>query len=280
MRRIQRLFQGAGEFVRQNRRSTGGGLWSAGLFRRLQLRCVRSVRLSPCPDIFRHCCRRDVSGHTVAVVRPGISAACVLPLLPVFGGTHLRPRRDRGVNAFFRIVVTPWEESSLHEISFLTIPGRVRQNRSVISYALLTLFASVLPAFAGTHRVPNEEPIAKLKIPDQWNVREVGESLQATTGDGGVHVLVVPVEGIKVAESLGEAIRYVRNTGGIVIKADTAKHGTAQVKDKSLQTVSWDATARDQPIKILCWVLQGAEGKRLLMLFWGSPEAEKNTAVS
>jgi hypothetical protein len=150
----------------------------------------------------------------------------------------------------------------------------VKQSRCAFTFALLAIFASVLPVFAKTHRVPNEDPIAKLHIPDQWNVQEVGESLQATTTDGGEHVMVVPVEGTKVAESLGEAIRYVRNSGGIIIKADSKKQETSQVKQKQLPTVSWDGTAQDRPIKIRCYVIEGAEKKRLLLLFWGSPEAE------
>ena len=151
----------------------------------------------------------------------------------------------------------------------------MRQNPSVVIYALLALLASVLPVLAGTHHVPNEEPIAKVQIPDQWNVREVGEALQANTGDGHAHVLVVPVEGTKVAESLGEAIRYVRNSGGITVKADSVKHDTAQVKEKQLKTVSWDAAAKDQPIKIRCYIIEGAEGKRLILVFWASLEGEK-----
>ena len=141
--------------------------------------------------------------------------------------------------------------------------------------SLLALLAPVVASFGGTHQVPDEEPIIKIQIPDKWKVREIGESLEATTGDGAAHVLVTPVEEKKVAESLGEAIRYVRNTGGLVIRADSVKHDTAQVKDKRLHTVTWDATAKDQPVKIRCYIIEGAEGKRVVLVFWGSLEAEK-----
>jgi hypothetical protein len=62
----------------------------------------------------------------------------------------------------------------------------------------------------------------------------------------------------------------------MVVKADSVKHETAEFKNKRLETVSWDANGRDlQPIRIHCYVIPGKEGRRLLAVFWASPEQVK-----
>src|ERR1700704_1319175 len=80
------------------------------------------------------------------------------------------------------------------------------------------------PAFSATHQVPEEEPIVTIEIPDEWQTKEIGESVQATAPGDPVHVLVVPPEGSKIAEAMGEAMRYIRGTGGIVVRADSIKN--------------------------------------------------------
>ena len=36
------------------------------------------------------------------------------------------------------------------------------------------------PAFPATHKLPEDEPIVTIEIPDEWQTKEVGESVQAT----------------------------------------------------------------------------------------------------
>ena len=140
-------------------------------------------------------------------------------------------------------------------------------------YVALFSLLLIEPISARTYSVPQDEPIATIRIPESWQVRQGGEYIDATTPDGA-HVLVMPVEGTKVADSLGEAMRYIRRTGTVVVKADSMKRDTATVKEKQLQIVSWDATDNDRAIRIRCHVVPVADGKQLLVIFWGSLEAE------
>lgn len=141
--------------------------------------------------------------------------------------------------------------------------------------ALFLSLALVGPVFPGTHRIPEDEPIATVRIPDDWKVETHGECVEGITAKGAVHVLTMPVEGHQAAESMAEAMRYIRRTGTVVVNADGIKRETATVKGKQLQIVSWEATDRGTPIKIRCHVLSVGESGQLLIVFWGPIEAGK-----
>jgi len=91
-------------------------------------------------------------------------------------------------------------------------------------FAAFLCVALVTPALSATHKVPADDPIATIQIPDKWQSKELGEGVEATSPDGAVCFLVVPAEANKVAESMGEAMRYLRSKSGITVKSDSIQH--------------------------------------------------------
>ena len=130
-------------------------------------------------------------------------------------------------------------------------------------------------AFSATHKVPEEEPLVTIEIPDEWQTKEVGESLQATAPDDPVHVLVVPPERNKLAEAMGEAMRYIRNTGSIVVKADSVKSEPGKLNDMDVRRLSWQGKDKNGDIKIQFTFVSLAPRKSVLVAVWGSPNAEE-----
>jgi hypothetical protein len=144
--------------------------------------------------------------------------------------------------------------------------------RNGVAIGVLSAGGIALP---GTYSVPHEAPILSVKLPQDWRVQEHDEFIEGTEPEGAIHLLVLPVETTKVAESLGEGIRYIRNTGGIVIKTAQPKQERTQRKGKPVQSLSWSGRDRKGEITLQCHVVSGKEGKQALIFFWGSPEAEK-----
>ena len=144
-----------------------------------------------------------------------------------------------------------------------------------MKYALLFWLGVAPFACAGTYPIPHDEPVIAVKIPEKWKVQEHEEFVEATVPDGTMHVLALAVEGTKVAESLGEGIRYIRNTGGIVLKSDSAKHEATTLKGKPLRSLSWDGRDQKGEIKLQCHVVPGKNDKPALLFFWGTADAHK-----
>jgi len=135
-------------------------------------------------------------------------------------------------------------------------------------------------AHAETYRIPEDEPIARVTIDSDWKTKAKEEFIEATTPDGTGHVIVLPVEHRKIGEAMNEAMRYIRRTGTVRVKADTERRTTDQVNGRAVRIFSWDATDAGKPLRIHCHVVSIVEGKPLLVVYWGSPEAEHKHASS
>jgi len=141
--------------------------------------------------------------------------------------------------------------------------------------SVLLCAGSIAPAISATHKVPGNEPIASIAIPDKWQTKEVGEGLQATSPDDAVFVLVRPAEPGKIAESMGEAMRYLRNQGGLTVNADTRKNEAGKLNGMDVQNVSWQGTNIKGDVTIRFAIVSIAPNTPLLVAYWCSSEAER-----
>jgi hypothetical protein len=148
-------------------------------------------------------------------------------------------------------------------------------DRYAVKNCALVLLALTVSALAGTYSVPQDEPVVSVKIPENWKVKEREEFIEGTPPDAAVHVLVLAVEGTKVVESMGEGVRYIRNSGAIVIKDGRGKTNSMMMNGKPVQSISWDGRDPHGEIKLHCHVVSGKDGKPALVFMWGSPAAEK-----
>ena len=78
-------------------------------------------------------------------------------------------------------------------------------------------------AFSATYNVPRGETIATIRIPEKWQTKEYEERVETISPDRAFSFLVIRPEGNKIAETMGEAMRYIRNRGGITVKSETLK---------------------------------------------------------
>ena len=143
----------------------------------------------------------------------------------------------------------------------------------VVSFLLCA--GSIVPAISATHKVPGDEPFASIAIPDKGQTKEVGEAVQATSPDGAVFLLVMPVEPGKIAEAMGEAMRYLRNQGGLTVKADTRKDEAGKLNGMDVQNISWQGKNSKGDVTIRFASVSVAENRPLLVAYWCSPEAER-----
>jgi hypothetical protein len=130
-------------------------------------------------------------------------------------------------------------------------------------------------AFSATHNVPRDEPIATIRIPEKWQTKEYEERVDATSPDGAVCFLVILPEANKVAETMGEVMRYIRGRGGITVKPETRKREQGKLNGMEIMSVSWLGKDDKGDIKIRFTSVSIADKKMLLVAYWASPEAEK-----
>jgi len=141
--------------------------------------------------------------------------------------------------------------------------------------AVLLFLALVATGSAKTYRIPQEHSVAQITVPNDWKTQQHEEFIEAVIPNGGGQLLVLPPEGRKIAESMLEAMRYIRRNGTVRVDARSEKRETGKLADKSVQTFSWDATDQRRPIKIRCHIVSENRSVRLVIAYWGTAEAEK-----
>lgn len=143
--------------------------------------------------------------------------------------------------------------------------------RLTIAYVALHLAAFAFGAAAGTFRIPNDEAVAHIEIPDDWQTRQEEEFVEAATPDGAFHLMLLAPEGRKVGESIGEAVRYIRRNGNITIKPGSMKREISDFKGRQMIINTWDGYDSGQPMVLRTYVVPLADRESFLVMAWGSP---------
>src|ERR1700681_3002842 len=97
-----------------------------------------------------------------------------------------------------------------------TAPIQLTVRPTLTAWTVIIFFTLAVLVTAGTVSVPQGDPIATVRLPPEWKADEHSEFVEAVAPDGATHLILLGVEGKKVAESVGEALRYIRGTDPIL----------------------------------------------------------------
>ncbi len=147
-----------------------------------------------------------------------------------------------------------------------------------IAHVAAYLTALALSAAGGSFRIPKDEPVAYVEIPDGWQTRQEEEFAEAATPDGTFHLMLLAPEGRKVGESIGEAVRYIRRNGNITIKPGSMKRETSDFKGRQMVMNTWDGYESGRPMVLRAYVVPVAERQSFLVIVWGSPTGQEKYA--
>src|SRR3978361_1593971 len=68
-------------------------------------------------------------------------------------------------------------------------------------------------AFAGTHKLPEEKPLATINIPDAWKTEDIDTGIESTSDDGEVYIAVETTDADNVKEAMAESIKFLKEKG-------------------------------------------------------------------
>src|SRR3989442_12455645 len=105
-------------------------------------------------------------------------------------------------------------------------------------FVALLFLALAAPAFSATHKIPADEPMATIVIPDKWTTKAHGEFVETTSPDGALNFLVMPAERHKILESVAEAMRYLRGKSGIIVRDDSRKDEQETLNGMEVRNIS------------------------------------------
>jgi hypothetical protein len=140
--------------------------------------------------------------------------------------------------------------------------------------ALAVCLALVSPAFAATHKVPEENPVATVNAPAGWKTENYDKGVELTSDDGEVYIAVEETDAKGVEKSMDEAMDYLKKKG-VTVDGKSVKQSEGKINGNDSVMVSWDGQDEEGPAKIQLMIVSVTADKGVLFLYWASPEGEK-----
>jgi opacity protein-like surface antigen len=142
----------------------------------------------------------------------------------------------------------------------------------VLGFSLLLALAS--SAFAATHNVPDENPVATVTAPDGWKAEDHDKGVELTSDDGEVYIAVEATGAKGVEKSMDEAMTYLKKKG-VTVDEKSMKQSESKVGGKDAVLVSWNGKDEEGEAHIQLMIVSVSDDKGVLLLYWASPEGEK-----
>jgi hypothetical protein len=146
--------------------------------------------------------------------------------------------------------------------------------RRQLAFAVLALCLVPSLTVAATFPVPAKNPIATVTIPDGWNPKVSGDTVEAASGDGSIYVAFDSVE---AADADGMIDAFLDSVKGNGDEVDRASKKTKDVKINNLDASEISYTGKDKegPTVIkLTLIKTNAPSKVLLFSYWASTSSE------
>jgi len=137
----------------------------------------------------------------------------------------------------------------------------------------LCLMGGVIPAVAGTFKLPDEKAYCSVTIPDSWKPETYDNGVEALSEDEQVYLAIESTNTGNVEKSMQEAFDYLKKKG-VVVDAETAKQKEGKINGMDVVDLSWDGKDEDGACKVSLTVFSITDDKGLLIIYWASPEGE------
>ena len=144
-------------------------------------------------------------------------------------------------------------------------------------YLLALVFAPTY-AFSATYPIPAENPVATVSIPEKWESSPYDGGIESTSPDGAIYVALEMVAAKDVKTATEEGVEWFAKQG---VEIDPGSLKTKETKINGLDAFDMQFTGKDKDGAAeisLTLVATNAEGKFLMLYFWGSDAGERANA--
>ncbi|MGI8480970.1 MAG: hypothetical protein ACR2MF_02710, partial [Chthoniobacterales bacterium] len=110
------------------------------------------------------------------------------------------------------------------------------RNLTLVAFFSLAVIA---PAFAATHKIPDDNPLATVTAPDGWKALTYDQGVELTSDDGEVYIAIEVTEAKSVDKSIDAALAFLKKKG-VTVDEKTAKTKENKVGENDAVSISWE----------------------------------------
>ncbi len=147
---------------------------------------------------------------------------------------------------------------------------------------IFTIFFLAMAVFLGTpergysksYLVPEKAPVAVVTIPDDWEVSEIAQGVEAVSEDESVYVAFEVTELKDVSTAIADAVVWLKSKD-VVIDRSTQEQKPFEINGLSGIQLKWEGKDDDGPTQVSLTVLPVTDTRGVILTYWGSPEGAK-----
>jgi hypothetical protein len=143
-----------------------------------------------------------------------------------------------------------------------------------LSLALLLALALLTPSYGKTFKVPAEDSIASITIPDDWKSKEIDSGVEAQSADDEVYFYVEATDAKGLEKQIEEAVEYLKGQG-VTVDEKSMKQSDGKINGMEVFEIDWKGKDKDGATEISLSVIVVSKDKGLLLVYWASPEGTK-----
>jgi hypothetical protein len=140
--------------------------------------------------------------------------------------------------------------------------------------AVILAAALVQPAFAERFRIPAEDPIVTIDVPEDWTVAQIDKGIEASSDDDEVYLAIEGTVMKGLVELTTDAVRFL-GRAGVTVDESSEKSDEGTVNGFRMNSIGWSGRDKDGDVLIHLMILTITPTKGVLFTYWASPEGDK-----
>src|SRR5262245_42434448 len=142
---------------------------------------------------------------------------------------------------------------------------------------LIALVATLLalPALAATYKIPEDDPIVTVVIPDKgWEATKIARGIEVSDDDDEVFLAIEGIDVDNVEAVVKAAVDYL-DRHGVSIDPSTTKEKEGTLNGFHVNDVGWKGKDKDGDVLVHLTIVSVTEKRGVLFTYWASPKGDK-----
>ncbi len=143
-----------------------------------------------------------------------------------------------------------------------------------ILLTITALAALTSPLFAKEFKLPKEDAVFSIKLPEKWEITYEDESVDAVSPDGAIEIYAQTDNAETIEDSVKESIDYLTGEG-VKLKPDTEHKVDGEHNGMKMATIGWKGTDKDGDCSVSLIFLQVSEDTTMTLIYWATDDMVK-----
>jgi len=143
--------------------------------------------------------------------------------------------------------------------------------------AVMLAAALVQPALAERHRIPADNPIVTIEVPEDWTATQIDKGIEVSSDDDEVYIAIEGTPMKSLVELTTDTVSYL-NRAGVTVDKSTEKTDEGTVNGFKMNSIGWEGRDKDGDVMVHLMILTITPSRAVLFTYWASPEGDKEHA--